>query len=320
MPAKDLLARMYRTLYTIRVFENACVQLYRRGLIRGYLHPYVGEEAVAVGVCAALRADDYIVSTHRGHGHCIARGGRLPEMVAEITGKEPGYCRGRGGSMHISDIDTGNLGANGVVGAGIPLGVGAALGAHIRGEDRVAVVFFSDGAANNGVFAESLNLAAIWNLPVLLVLENNQYAVSTPIEQSSRDPDLYHRGAAYGVESFGVDGNDVVEVYERAVEACARCRRGDGPVLMEAKTYRHGGHHVNDPGQYMPADRLAHYKERDPLVLGKRHLMEEGGTTEDEVVQMEAEVDAEMEAAIAFAQASPEPDIDAFLAEVGGRR
>lgn len=320
MPPKDLLARMYRTLYTIRVFENACVQLYRRGLIRGYLHPYVGEEAIAVGVCCALRDDDYIVSTHRGHGHCIARGGRLPEMMAEIMGREPGYCRGRGGSMHIADIATGNMGANGVVGAGIPLGVGAALGASIRGEDRVAAIFFSDGASNNGVFAESLNLAAIWNLPVLFVLENNQYAVSTPIEQSSRDPVLHHRGEAYGVESFAVDGNDVGEVYERTVGACERCRRREGPVLMEAVTYRHGGHHVNDPGQYMPADRLAHYKEKDPLVVGKRHLLERGGATEDEVAQIEAEVDAAMEAAIAFGEASPEPDVDAFLAEVGAHR
>ena len=317
MPPKDLLARMYRALYTIRMFENSCVQLYRRGLIRGYLHPYVGEEAVAVGVCSALGEDDYIVSTHRGHGHCIARGGRLPEMMAEIMGREPGYCRGRGGSMHISDIATGNMGANGVVGAGIPLGVGAALGASIRGEDRVAAIFFSDGASNNGVFAESLNLAAIWNLPVLLVLENNQYAVSTPIEQSSRDPQLHHRGEAYGVESFAVDGNDVVEVYERALGACERCRRGDGPVLMEAVTYRQGGHHVNDPGQYMPADRLDHYKEKDPLVVGKRHLLEQAGATEDEVAQIEADVAAEMEAAIAFGEASPEPDLDAFLAEVG---
>lgn len=316
MHPKTLLLQMYRTLYTIRLFETSCVQLYRRGLVRGYLHPYVGEEAVAVGVCAALRADDYIVSTHRGHGHCIARGGRLPEMVAEIMGKEPGYCRGRGGSMHISDIATGNLGANGVVGAGIPLGVGAALGASIRGEDRVTVVFFSDGAASNGVFAESLNLAAIWHLPVLLVLENNQYAVSTPVEQSSRDVDLHHRGTGYGVDGFSVDGNDVLEVYERTVESCARCRRGEGPVLMEAKTYRQSGHHVNDPGQYMPADRVEYYKRRDPLVLGKKHLLDQGDTTAEEVAQLEVEVDAEMETAIAFAQASPEPSVTGFLAEL----
>jgi pyruvate dehydrogenase E1 component alpha subunit len=316
MHPNTLFVRMYRLLYTIRLFETSCVQLYRRGLIRGYLHPYLGEEAIAVGVCVALRDDDYIVSTHRGHGHCIARGGRLPEMVAEVMGKEPGYCRGRGGSMHIADVATGNLGANGVVAAGIPLGVGAALGASIRGEDRVAVVFFSDGAANNGVFAESLNLAAIWNLPVLLVLENNQYAVSTPIEQSSRDVDLHHRGTGYGVESFGVDGNDVLEVYERTVEACARCRRGEGPILMEAKTYRQGGHHVNDPGQYMPADRVEHYRQRDPLVLGKKHLLEQGGATEEEVARIEAEVRAEVEAAIAFAQASPDPSVAAFLAEL----
>ncbi|MEW6755816.1 MAG: thiamine pyrophosphate-dependent dehydrogenase E1 component subunit alpha [Candidatus Latescibacterota bacterium] len=316
MYPKPLLARIYRTLYTIRLFETSCIQLYRRGLIRGYLHPYLGEEAVAVGVCTALREDDYIVSTHRGHGHCIARGARLPEMVAEIMGREAGYCRGRGGSMHIADTATGNLGANGVVGAGIPLGLGAALGARIRQEDRVAVVFFSDGATNNGVFAESLNLAAIWNLPVLLVLENNQYAVSTPIEQTSRDADLHHRGTGYCVESFAVDGNDVLAVYERTLQACQRCRCGEGPVLMEAKTYRQGGHHVNDPGQYMPAERVEHYRQRDPLVLGRKYLLEQGGATEEQVARIEAEVDAEMAAAIAFAQASPEPSVAAFLAEV----
>ena len=315
MQSKSFLAQLYRTLYTIRQFETTCVRLYRQGLIRGYLHPYLGEEAIAVGVCAALREDDYIVSTHRGHGHCIARGGKLDHMVAEVLGKETGYCRGRGGSMHIADIATGNLGANGVVGAGIPIGVGAALGAHIRGEDRVCVVFFSDGAANHGTFAEALNLAATWDLAVVFVLENNQYAVSTPIEESSRDPELFKRGQAYGVHSVAVDGNDVLQVYEHTVAACARCRQGDGPVLIEAKTYRHGGHHVNDPGDYMPADRVEYYKQRDPLLLGRRYLQEQGGASDGDVEQIEAEVEAEIEEAIAFAKQSPVPSVAAFLLE-----
>ena len=316
MYTRELLTRLYRTLYAIRQFETACIQLYRQGLIRGYLHPYLGEEAIATGVCAALQEEDYIVSTHRGHGHCIARGGELGRMVAEITGKETGYCGGRGGSMHIADISAGNLGANGVVGAGIPLGVGAALGARIRGENRVSVVFTSDGGANHGTFGESLNLAAVWDLPVVLVVENNQYAVSTPIEQSSREPELYKRGAGYGVDSFPVDGNDVVAVYEQTTEACSRCRAGRGPVLIEAKTYRHAGHHVNDPGEYMPAERLEHYKARDPVEIGRAYLAEEGGATEAEVQEIEAAVDAEIEAAILFARESPEPSVAEFLAEV----
>jgi len=248
MYPRATLVDLYRTVYTIRAFENRCIKLYRQGLIRGYFHPYLGQEAIAAGVCAALGPQDYIVSNHRGHGHCIARGADLGRMTAELLGKATGYCGGRGGSMHIADSETGNLGANGIVGAGIPIGVGAALGARIRGEDRVTAVFFSDGASNNGVFPEAMNLAAIWGLAVIFVLENNQYAVSTPVESVTRDPDLYKRGLAYGIESFPVDGNDVVEVYAKSCEAAATCRRGDGPVLIEAKTYRQMGHHVNDPG------------------------------------------------------------------------
>lgn len=316
MYSKEFLASLYTTLYTIRVFETRCIKLYRQGLIRGYFHPYLGEEAIAAGVCAALRENDYITSTHRGHGHCIARGAEIKKMLAEVFGKETGYCLGRGGSMHIADINTGNLGANGIVGAGIPIAVGAALGVSIRGEDRVAVAFSSDGAVNNGVFSEALNLAAIWNLPLILVLENNQYAVSTPIEHVSRDPDLYKRGAAYGVESFPVDGNDVLEVYERTKQAIALCQKGKGPVLMEAKTYRHGGHHVNDPGQYMPKERLDYYKAKDPVALGRKYLVEKGRAAEEEVCEIEASVEREMEEAITFAKNSDEPSVDEFLETV----
>jgi pyruvate dehydrogenase E1 component alpha subunit len=215
--------------------------------------------------------------------------------------------------MHIADITTGNIGANGVVGAGIPLAVGAALGTSIRGEDRVTVVFFSDGAANNGVFAEALNLAAIWNLPLILVLENNHYAVSTPIDQVARDPDLYKRGSAYGVESFPADGNDVLELYERTKQSITLCQKGSGPVLMEAKTYRHGGHHVNDPGQYMPKERLDYYKTKDPVAHGRKYLVENGGATAEEVTEIEAAVEREIEDSITFAKNSPEPSVDEFL-------
>ncbi len=318
MPDADLLVRMYRTLFSIRRFEQRGIQLYRQGLIRGYFHPYLGEEAIATGVCAALRHGyDYIASTHRGHGHCIAWQADLKRMTAELLGRADGYCRGRGGSMHIADVTVGNLGANGVVAAGIPIAVGAALGAQIRGEDRVAVVFCSDGAANNGTFAEALNLAAAWSLPFVMVIENNQYAVSTPIEQSAREPQLYKRGIGYGVESVRVDGNDVVEVYRAAARAAAACRAGEGPALIEAVTWRHQGHHVNDPGAYMPQDTMAYYKqEHDPVDLGRALLRDRCAMSEEAIAAIEAEVEAELEEAATFAKNSPQPATDEFLAEV----
>jgi TPP-dependent pyruvate/acetoin dehydrogenase alpha subunit len=310
------LERLYCTIYTIRIFETECIKLYRQGLIIGYFHPYLGEEAIATGVCAALRPDDYIVSTHRGHGHCIARGGDLKKMVAEVLGREAGYCHGRGGSMHIADIDTGNIGANGIVGGGIPIGVGAGLGIRVRGGDQVAVIFFSDGACNNGVFAESLNLAAIWNLPVVFLLENNQYAVSSPIEEMSRIPDLHQRALGYGVPAHLVDGNDVLAVYEKTIEAAKACREGKGPVMIEAKTYRHGGHHVNDPGLYMRKDRLEYYKDRDPVKRARAYLMEQAECSEERVSAIEQQAQEAMEQAVEYAKNCPEPSVEAFLEEV----
>ena len=316
MYSREFFEQLYRTLYTIRVFETECIKLYRQGLIIGYFHPYLGEEAIATGVCAALREDDYIVSTHRGHGHCIARGGELKKMVAEVLGREAGYCRGRGGSMHIANVNIGNIGANGIVGGGIPIGVGAGLGIHIRGGDQVVVIFFSDGACNNGVFAESLNLAAIWDLPVIFLLENNQYAVSSPIEEMSRIPELYKRAEGYGVPSYLVDGNDVLAVYENTKNAIETCRKGKGPVMIEAKTYRHGGHHVNDPGLYMPRDKLEYYKSKDPVDIGRKYLLEETKCTEQEAAAIEQQVQQAMEEAIEFAKNSPEPSVEKFLEEV----
>jgi pyruvate dehydrogenase E1 component alpha subunit len=239
-------------------------------------------------------------------------------MAAELLGRESGYCRGLGGSMHIADVSTGNLGANGIVGGGIPMGVGAALGISIRRQDRVAAVFFSDGAANNGVFGESLNLAAIWDLPVIFVIENNEYAASTPLEISSKDCDLYKRASAYCVSASQVDGNDVLLVYERSLEAVKQCRDGKGPVVIECKTYRHQGHHVNDPGAYMPAEKLEYFKSHhDPLGIARRYLLEKAD--EAEVAAIEESVFKEMEEAVVFAEASAEPDVQEFLAEVGGK-
>ncbi|MFO8006337.1 MAG: thiamine pyrophosphate-dependent dehydrogenase E1 component subunit alpha [Candidatus Brocadiia bacterium] len=313
---KELLSDLYRVLYTIRQFETRCIKLYRKGLIRGYFHPYLGEEAIATGVCAALEDRDYITSTHRGHGHCIARGAELKYMVAELLGRETGYCKGRGGSMHIADVTAGNLGANGIVGGGIPIGVGAALGASIRGEDRVTAVFCSDGATNNGVFCESLNLAAAWDLPLIVVIENNQYAVSTPIREVTRESDLHKRGIGFGVDSRKVDGNDVLEVYDCTRDAAGKCRSGEGPVLIEAKTYRFMGHHVNDPGHYMPEEELAHYRANDPVEKGRAYLRERGGASEEEAEHIEREADQKLEEAVEFAVESPEPSVEEFLSEV----
>jgi pyruvate dehydrogenase E1 component alpha subunit len=314
--SREFLEQLYRTLYTIRVFETECIKLYRQGLIVGYFHPYLGEEAIATGACAGLREDDYIVSTHRGHGHCIARGGELNKMVAEVLGREAGYCRGRGGSMHIADITKGNIGANGIVGAGIPIGVGVAMGVHVRGSDQVTIVFFSDGACNNGVFAESLNLAAIFNVPVVFMLENNQYAVSSPVEEMSREPDMYKRGKGYGVESHQVDGNDVLAVYEKTCEAVDACRLGKGPIFVEAKTYRHSGHHVNDPGAYMPKERLEYYRARDPVKIARSNLVEHCRCTDEEITAIEEDINRKMEAAIEFGKGSVQPSVEAFLEEV----
>ena len=314
--SREFLEQLYRTLYTIRVFETECIKLYRQGLIIGYFHPYLGEEAIATGACAALREDDYIVSTHRGHGHCIARGGQLNKMVAEVLGRETGYCKGRGGSMHIADIATGNIGANGIVGGGLPIGVGVAMGVHVRGGDQVAIVFISDGACNNGVFAESLNLAAIWNLPLVFMLENNQYAVSSPVEEMSRVPDLYKRGEGYGVEAHQVDGNDVLAVYEKTCEAVDTCRLGKGPVLLEAKTYRHSGHHVNDPGTYMPKERLEYYRARDPIKIARSNLIEHAHCTDQDIEAIEQQINLQMEKAIEFGKNSGQPSVEAFLEEI----
>ena len=308
---RGLLLGIYRNIYATRRFELRCIELYRQGFIRGYLHPYLGEEAIAAGVCAALRRGDYIVSTHRGHGHCISKGADLKRMMAEIMGRADGYCAGRGGSMHISSREDNNLGANGIVGGGIPIATGAAMGVKVKGTDQVVVDFFSDGASNNGVFAESLNLAGVFRLPIVYVLENNHYAVSTPVECSTGCCDLAARGPAYGVPGICVDGNDAVEVYQETRRAVERARGGEGPTLIEAKTYRHGGHHINDPGLYMDAQKLSEWKARDPILLMRRAIADES-----RVAEIEAQVDRELEAAVEFGKNSPEPSVEDFLAAI----
>ena len=311
----QLLKKMYELVYTIRRFEQRAIEQYRIGNIRGYFHPYLGEEAIAVGGILALRPDDYIVSTHRGHGHAIAKGHDPKIMMAEMFGKGTGYCKGRGGSMHISDLRLGNLGANGIVGGGIPLAAGAAMGIKQKGALQVVLSFFSDGAAGNVVFHETVNMAAIYKLPVVFMLENNHYAVSTPVEYSCLVPDLACRGACYGMPALSIDGNDAVKVYEAVQEPIARARQGQGPTLIEFKTYRHGGHHVNDPGLYMPKDTLEAWKAKDPVDVMKAHLKRRG-VSDSAIEEITGKVEDLMDGAVRFAVESPEPSVEEFLAEI----
>ncbi|WP_319637420.1 thiamine pyrophosphate-dependent dehydrogenase E1 component subunit alpha [Pacificispira spongiicola] len=312
VPPKELLQDLFTTAYKIRNFESEGIKLYRQGLIRGYFHPYLGEEGIATGACAALEDRDYIASTHRGHGHCIARGASIDGMVAELLQKRTGYCKGYGGSMHIADITQNNLGANGIVGAGTPLGVGAALANQVRGSDAVTITFTTDGATNNGTFLEALNLAAIWDLNFILIIENNQYAVSTTIEESTREPDLYKRGLAIGVDSVQIDGNDSLLVYQTVSDAVEKCRAGKGPVLIEAKTFRHSGHHVNDPGKYMPEERLAYYKARDPVDRARENLITMGGMSAEEVRKIEEAIEKEFADAVEAAKNAGEITVEEF--------
>jgi pyruvate dehydrogenase E1 component alpha subunit len=310
-----LLQRMYETALTIRRFEQRAVEQYRLGNIRGYLHLYVGEEAIAVGAVAALEPDDYIVSTHRGHGHAIAKGHEPRRMMAELFGRETGYCRGRGGSMHVASRSVRNLGANGIVGGGLAIAAGAALAIRQRGGSEVVVAFCSDGSSANGIWHEALNLAAIWDLPVIFVLENNQYAVSTPIADSARVAQLSQRAAAYGMPGATIDGNDAPLVYEAMQEPIRRARAGEGPSLIECMTYRHGGHHVNDPGLYLPREELERWKARDPLLLLRARLAG-AGIGEAAVEAIDERVERLIDEAIEFADASPQPSVEEFLAEV----
>jgi TPP-dependent pyruvate/acetoin dehydrogenase alpha subunit len=314
-PGPALLLAMYETAVTIRRFEQRAIEQYRLGNIRGYLHPYLGEEAIAVGSIAAIEPDDYIVSTHRGHGHAIAKGHEPRRMMAELFGRETGYCRGRGGSMHVASRSVRNLGANGVVAGGLGIATGAALAIKQRRGSELVVAFCSDGSSANGMWHESLNLAAIQDLPVLFVLENNQYAVSTPIRDSARVEHLSSRAAGYGMPGVTVDGNDAAVVYEAMAEPIRRARAGEGPSLIECMTYRQGGHHVNDPGLYLPPDELAAWKARDPLIV-LRDRLAGAGVDEAAIAAVDERVEQLIEEAVQFATASPNPSLADFLAEV----
>ena len=307
---RDEVLELYRRMVLIRRFEERAAQLRAAGLIPGFLHPSIGQEAVAVGVCAALGPDDVLTSTHRGHGHMLGRGADPGRMYAELFGRTDGYNRGKGGSLHMIDADLGFLGANGIVGGGIPLATGAGLQLRRRGTSAVAVSFFGDGATNEGSFHESLNLAALWKLPVVYICENNLYGEFTRQDQHQVIKDVADRAAAYGMPGIVVDGNDVLAVREVTAEAVARARGGDGPTLVEAKTYRHRGHFEGDMARYRPKDEVAYWMSRDPLDITAGRLVEELGATGADLERARSAVERRLDEAIEWAKerAHPEPE------------
>ena len=306
---REKLIEMYKRMELIRHFEYTVNELYGKGKIFGALHLYAGEEAVAVGVCANLRLDDYAISTHRGHGHLIAKGADVKKVMAELFGRSTGVCKGKGGSMHLADVSVGMLGASGIVGGGIPLAAGAGLSIKYRGTNQVAVGFFGDGASNQGVFHESLNLASIWDLPVVYVCENNQYAESTPVTAVMRVKNVADRAVAYGILGKVVDGMDVTAVYQATKEAVENARQGKGPTLLECKTYRFEGHEMGDPHDlYRSKEEVEEWKKKCPIRRLRRMLVSSGDLTEKQAQDIEQEVRKQIEEAIQFADESPYPD------------
>ena len=308
---------MLRSMQTIRRFEERASDDYQAGAIYGVVHCYIGEEAVAVGVCSALNRDDQIISTHRGHGHCLAKGADLNRMMAELYGRQTGYCKGKGGSMHIADFSIGMLGANGIVAGGIPIVTGAGLAAQLEGKGRVAVSFFGDGASNAGPFHESINIAATWNLPMLYVCENNLYSAGTTAAETLALSDVAARAAGYGIPGVVVDGNDVMAVYEAAEAAVNRARAGQGPTLIECKTYRWRGH-TERPGQEdpRPKEEIEEWRQRDPINRFATSLMEHGILTEEAWQKMDAEILAAIEDAVKFSEESPFPEPEAAVEDI----
>ena len=313
---KEKTLEMYRKMLEIRRFEEKVYDLYGENLVPGTIHLYAGQEAIAVGVCANLRGDDYITSTHRGHGHCIAKGAQLNRVMAEILGKKTGYCKGKGGSMHIADFSIGMLGATAVVGAGLPIAAGAGLSIKLRKTDQVVACFFGEGASNQGTFHEGINMAAIWKLPVLFVCENNLYAMGTRQSRVMVVENVADRAISYGIPGVAVDGNDVMAVYEAAREAVQRARSGKGPTLMECKTYRHKGHSRFDPAAYRPKEEVEEWLKRDPILRFRSRFLEMKTITEEEADKIEQEVVAAVDDAVKFALDSPYPEPEEALEHV----
>ena len=312
----EQLIKMYTTMVKIRTFENRVAELFAGGKIPGFVHLYVGEEAVATGVCENLTDKDYITSTHRGHGHLIAKGGDIKKMMAELFGKKTGYCKGKGGSMHIADLDLGIMGANGIVGGGPPLASGAALACQYLGNDSVAICFFGDGASNQGTTHEAMNLASCWKLPVVFINENNLYGISSCTINSMCVPNVADRAAGYDIPAVVVDGNDVVAVWEAAGEAIKRARQGKGPSLVECKTYRHRGHFEGDPCAYRDDAELEEWKEKDPIPRFEQKLVDMALLTEKKIEEIRGALQDDLVAAEQFAEESPFPDVSELTEDV----
>jgi TPP-dependent pyruvate/acetoin dehydrogenase alpha subunit len=312
----DTARRTLEAMWRIRRFEEAVDDLFARGLMHGTMHLSIGQEASATGACFALRDDDAITSTHRGHGHCIAKGADLEQMMAELLAKETGYCRGRGGSMHIADVATGNLGANGIVAGGIPIAAGAGLAYQLQGIDRVVVSFFGDGASNEGAFHEAVNLAAIWKLPVVFLCENNKYGMSFSTSKSMAVETISERAAAYGFPGVTVDGNDVEAVHEAVTTAVTRARAGEGPTLVEALTYRWKGHSKSDKNLYRTREEIAEWRSKDPIGRFETLVVERGVLTAPDIEEIRAAATNDVRDAARRANAAPDADPDDLLSAV----
>lgn len=312
------LIEMLRKMILIREFDELAIKLRFAGKIYGTVHPYVGQEAIAVGVCANLTHADRVTSTHRGHGHCIAKGADIKRMMAELFGRVDGYCKGKGGSMHIADFSIGMLGANGIVGGGLPIATGAALAAQLEGKGNVAVCFFGDGAVAEGEFHEALNISSVWALPIVFVCENNQYAANNAYRVQHRAPDLAAHAAAYHMPGLSIDGNDLLAVHDTVRTAVDRARAGEGPTLIECKTYRWYFHAMRaaPPPETRPAAEIAEWKARDAIARLTTDMLARGLITDSALADMKKKVQTDLEAAVAFAEASPFPDPKDLLVDM----
>lgn len=310
MLSHDQLAQMYQKMVLIRGFEEQVDDLFARGKVHGTTHLSIGEEATAVGACAPLRECDYVLGTHRGHGQCIARGADVRLMMAELLGKKTGYCRGKGGSMHIADVKIGILGTNGIVGGGIPIATGVGLAVKMQKRDSVVLCFFGDGAVAQGAFHESVNLAALWKLPVVFVCENNQYAMSMPVRRALACGEPHRVACAYGVPASQVDGNDVLAVYRAVADAVDHARKGLGPSLVECNTYRWKGHSKSDANRYRTREEIEAWRKKCPIRRFRSYLLDEAGFVEGELESIDEEVRLLLDEALRYAQESPEPEAD----------
>ncbi|MFC1949145.1 thiamine pyrophosphate-dependent dehydrogenase E1 component subunit alpha [Chloroflexota bacterium] len=310
------LVDMYRIMLTIRRFDERVSKEFLDGNIKGYVHTYIGEEAVATGVCANLLLTDRIVSHHRGHGHCIAKGADINKMMAEIYGKKTGYCKGKGGSMHIADFSVGMLGANGIVGAGLPIATGAAMAAQLEGKNRVAVVFFGDGGCQEGTFHETMNLASIWKLPLIFICENNLYAGGTKSTTSMAIDEIYKRAAAYSMPGMGIDGNDVVAVRQAAKELIDRARDGKGPAFLECRTYRWHGHFESRAPETRPSDEIEGWKKKDPVKAMEQKLLAAGILTKPQLRGIDSQIMTRVDDAVRYAVDSPFPAAEDSMVDV----